>query len=61
MSNRYALTGKGIQYWEIIPKVFHFDAETDLSPAHSRDQSTNGCAILCWPIRWLGRKINNPQ
>ena len=29
---RCALSGKGIQYWDIIPKVFHLDAEADHLP-----------------------------
>jgi hypothetical protein len=32
MPNRCALTGKGIQYWEIIPKVFHLDADSYYEP-----------------------------
>lgn len=32
MTSRCALSGKGIQYWDIIPKVFHLDAETDYQP-----------------------------
>ena len=32
MTNRCALSGKGIQYWDIIPKVFHLDAQTDYQP-----------------------------
>ncbi|MDH5562504.1 MAG: hypothetical protein OEY91_02630 [Nitrospirota bacterium] len=32
MTNRCALSGQGIQYWDIIPKVFHLDAETDYQP-----------------------------
>jgi hypothetical protein len=31
-SLRCALSGKGIQYWDIIPKVFHLDAEADYQP-----------------------------
>jgi hypothetical protein len=31
-SLRCALSGKGIQYWDIIPKVFHLDAQTDYQP-----------------------------
>lgn len=31
-SLRCALSGKGIQYWAIIPKVFHLDAEADYQP-----------------------------
>jgi hypothetical protein len=31
-SLRCALSGKGIQYWDIIPKVFHLDAEEDHLP-----------------------------
>ncbi len=31
-TGRCALSGKGIQYWDIIPKVFHLDAETDYEP-----------------------------
>ena len=31
-SLRCALSGKGIQYWDIIPKVFHLDAEADHLP-----------------------------
>lgn len=32
MTSRCALSGKGIQYWDIIPKVFHLDAETEYQP-----------------------------
>ena len=32
MTSRCALSGKGIQYWDIIPKVFHFDVQTDYQP-----------------------------
>ncbi len=32
MTSRCALTEKGIQYWDIIPKVFHLDAHTDYKP-----------------------------
>jgi Restriction Endonuclease associating with ARP len=32
MTSRCALSEKDIQYWEIIPKVFHLDAETDYEP-----------------------------
>jgi len=32
MTSRCALSGKGIQYWDIIPKVFHLDAQTDYLP-----------------------------
>jgi hypothetical protein len=32
MTGRCALSGKGIQYWDIIPKVFHLDAEADYQP-----------------------------
>ncbi len=32
ISSRCALTDKGIQYWDIIPKVFHLDADTDYQP-----------------------------
>ena len=32
MTSRCALSGKGIQYWDIIPKVFHLDAEADYQP-----------------------------
>ncbi len=32
MTSRCALSGKGIQYWDIIPKVFHLDAEADHLP-----------------------------
>lgn len=32
MTERCALSGKGIQYWDIIPKVFHLDAEADYQP-----------------------------
>ena len=32
MPGRCALSGKGIQYWDIIPKVFHLDAEADYQP-----------------------------
>ncbi len=32
MTSRCALSEKGIQYWEIIPKVFHLDAHTDYQP-----------------------------
>ncbi|MDR4493133.1 MAG: hypothetical protein R3B74_01680 [Nitrospirales bacterium] len=32
MTSRCALSGKGIQYWDIIPKVFHLDAQTDHQP-----------------------------
>ncbi|MBA3614216.1 MAG: hypothetical protein H0W49_15150 [Nitrospirales bacterium] len=32
MTSRCVLSGKGIQYWDIIPKVFHLDAETDYQP-----------------------------
>ena len=31
-TRRCALTEKGIQYWDIIPKVFHLDAQTDYQP-----------------------------
>jgi len=31
-TNRCALSEKGIQYWDIIPKVFHLDAGTDYQP-----------------------------
>ncbi|MGV7227819.1 MAG: PGN_0703 family putative restriction endonuclease [Nitrospirales bacterium] len=31
-SFRCALSEKGIQYWDIIPKVFHLDAQTDYQP-----------------------------
>ncbi|MFA9562197.1 MAG: hypothetical protein ACERKU_07665, partial [Nitrospirota bacterium] len=31
-SLRCALSEKGIQYWDIIPKVFHLDAQTDYQP-----------------------------
>jgi len=31
-SLRCALSGKGIKYWDIIPKVFHLDAQTDYQP-----------------------------
>jgi len=33
MTSRCALSGKGIQYWDIIPKVFHLDAQTDYQPS----------------------------
>ncbi|MEX2490884.1 MAG: hypothetical protein WD425_03895 [Nitrospirales bacterium] len=32
MTSRCALSGKGIQYWDIIPKVFHLDAAADYQP-----------------------------
>jgi len=32
MTSPCALSGKGIQYWDIIPKVFHLDAQTDYQP-----------------------------
>ncbi|MEO6202500.1 MAG: hypothetical protein ABIU05_13630 [Nitrospirales bacterium] len=32
MTSRCRLSDKGIQYWDIIPKVFHLDAETDYQP-----------------------------
>jgi hypothetical protein len=32
MASRCALSGEGIQYWDIIPKVFHLDAQTDYQP-----------------------------
>ena len=32
MTSRCALSEKGIQYWDIIPKVFHLDAQTDYQP-----------------------------
>ncbi len=32
MPSRCALSGNGIQYWDIIPKVFHLDADTDYHP-----------------------------
>lgn len=32
MTSRCALSGKGIQYWDIIPKVFHLDVQTDYQP-----------------------------
>jgi hypothetical protein len=32
MPGRCALSGKGILYWDIIPKVFHLDAQTDYQP-----------------------------
>jgi hypothetical protein len=32
ITGRCALSGKGIQYWDIIPKVFHLDAEADYQP-----------------------------
>jgi hypothetical protein len=32
MTERCALSGKGIKYWDIIPKVFHLDAKTDYQP-----------------------------
>ena len=32
VSNRCALSGKGIRYWEVIPKVFHLEAEMDYLP-----------------------------
>ena len=32
MTSRCALSEKGIQYWDIIPKVFHLDAQTDYRP-----------------------------
>ena len=31
-SLRCALSEKGIQYWDIVPKVFHLDAQTDYHP-----------------------------
>lgn len=31
-SLRCALSGKGIQYWDIIPKVFHLEDQTDYQP-----------------------------
>ena len=32
LTSRCALSGKGIQYWDIIPKVFHLDVQTDYRP-----------------------------
>ncbi len=32
VSARCALSGKNIRYWEVIPKVFAFDAGADLAP-----------------------------
>jgi hypothetical protein len=32
MTSRCALSEKGIQYWDIIPKVFHLDTQTDYQP-----------------------------
>ncbi|WNM63375.1 PGN_0703 family putative restriction endonuclease [Candidatus Nitrospira neomarina] len=32
MTSRCALSEKDIQYWDIIPKVFHLDAQTDYHP-----------------------------
>jgi hypothetical protein len=32
MISQCALSAKGIQYWDIIPKVFHLDAQTDYQP-----------------------------
>ncbi|WNM57333.1 PGN_0703 family putative restriction endonuclease [Candidatus Nitrospira allomarina] len=32
MTSRCALSEKDIQYWDIIPKVFHLDAQTDYNP-----------------------------
>ncbi|MDT3776367.1 hypothetical protein PJI16_02180 [Nitrospira sp. MA-1] len=32
MTSRCPLSDKGIQYWDIIPKVFYLDAETDYQP-----------------------------
>jgi hypothetical protein len=31
-TSRCALSGKGILYWDIIPKVFHLDAEAEYQP-----------------------------
>lgn len=31
-TSRCALSGKGIQYWDIIPKVFYLDDQTDYHP-----------------------------
>ncbi|HNP31005.1 MAG TPA: hypothetical protein PKK23_18315 [Nitrospirales bacterium] len=31
-SARCALSRKGIQYWDIIPKIFHLDADVDYQP-----------------------------
>ena len=31
-ASRCSLTGKGIRYWDIIPKIFHLDSEVDYSP-----------------------------
>jgi hypothetical protein len=32
LSHRCVLSEKGIQYWDIIPKVFHLDAHADYQP-----------------------------
>ena len=32
LSSRCALSEQGIQYWDIIPKVFHLDAQTNYQP-----------------------------
>ncbi|MCA9500636.1 MAG: hypothetical protein KC588_15690 [Nitrospira sp.] len=32
MTSRCALSEKDIQYWDVIPKVFHLDAQTDYRP-----------------------------
>ena len=32
MTSRCVLSEKGIQYWDIIPKVFHLDAHADYQP-----------------------------
>ena len=32
LTSRCPLSEKGIQYWDIIPKVFHLDAQTDYQP-----------------------------
>ncbi len=32
INSRCALSEQGIQYWDIIPKVFHLDAQTDYQP-----------------------------
>ena len=59
ITSRCPLSEKGIQYWDIIPKVFHLDAQTDYRPCLRGTRPTNGCAISWWPIRWRGRKTSN--
>jgi len=39
MTIRCPLSGQGIQYWDIIPKVFHLDAETNYQPCPFAGQS----------------------